>query len=131
MGEADLQSALFDLSHQVGSLRATVDTVLDIWKSQEANATTGRRELHQKMEVLSREVAILSAKVERIDNKVETVIADVAGLKPSVQSFENAKQQVAGARMLGNFIRGCLLFVCGGIPWIVAHLMTAPKIPPH
>lgn len=114
-------------------MTATVDTVLDIWKSQDANATTGRRELHQKMEVVSREVAILSAKVEqveeRIDGKLETVIADVANLKPSVQSFENAKQQVAGARMFGSFIKGCLIFMCGGIPWIVHHLMNVPKVP--
>lgn len=131
MSDSDTQIALRDLSGKVGALDATVKTLLEIWKNQETSASMGRRVLHEKLEVVSKEVSTLNGKVERLDDKVETVISDVAVLAPSVKAFDNARQQAKGAQTLGKIIWGLIGLGGLGAGWVLANWISiTPKFPP-
>lgn len=129
MSDPATEAALREMSRSIGGLESTVKTLVSTWQSQEASASQGRRDLHQKFEALSEKVSAMAA-------KLDTVIRDVASIKPSVEAFEDAKEQAIGAQKLGKGIWAALLFVGagggGGLVWIIANWVTiGPKPPVH
>src|SRR4051812_43413979 len=125
MSDPTTEAALRDMSRSIGGLESTVKTLVSTWQSQEAAASQGRRDLHQKVETMRDDVQKLGA-------RVEVALKDIADIKPSVEAFENAKLQVRGAQTLGKFIWGGLAFAGGGIGWMLANWITVtPKPPLH
>lgn len=125
MTDVSTEAALREMSRTLGGVESTVKSLVSTWQSQEASASQGRRDLHQKFEALADKVSGLSA-------KVDTAIKDITEIKPSVQAFEDAKQQAKGAQTLGKIIWAILGFGGMGIGWVLANWISiTPKIPPH
>lgn len=125
MSDPATEAALREMSRSMGGLESTVKSLVSTWQSQEAAASQGRRDLHQKFETMRDDVHKLSA-------RVETALKDIADLKPSVEAFENAKAQAIGAQKLGKWIWAALPFAGGGIGWAIANWITiTPKPPLH
>lgn len=106
MSDADTQNALREMSKEIGGLSATMKTMLDTWRAQEASASAGRREVYQKLEAVKERVTSL-------DTRVGTLSKEVSDIAPSVQAFEDARQQAVGAQKLGKII-WAILFSAGG-----------------
>jgi uncharacterized protein YoxC len=125
MSDDATQAALREMSRTIGGLESTVKTLVTTWQSQDASASQGRRDLHQKFDAVRQEVSGLAA-------QVATVVKDIADIKPSVEAFENAKQQAQGAQKLGKWIWGGLVVSGGGLGWMLANWITiGPKPPLH
>lgn len=125
MSDPATEAALREMSRTIGGLESTVKTLVSTWQSQEATASQGRRDLHQKFEALAEKVGAMAA-------KVDTAIKDITEIRPSVEAFENAKAQAIGAQKLGKWIWAALPFAGGGIGWAIANWITiAPKPPLH
>lgn len=115
MGEGDIQSALREMAGQIGALGATVKSLESTWRSQEAAATEGRRELHRKFEAMS-------DKVSTVSGRVEEILKDILTMKPIVDEVEMAKQRAIGASMLGKAmwaVGGAMVAI--GI-WLLSHV---------
>lgn len=125
MSDPATEAALREISRSMGGLESTVKSLVSTWQSQEASASQGRRDLHQKFDALAEKVTGLAAKVDK-------AMADITEIKPSVEAFENAKAQAIGAQKLGKWIWAALPFAGGGIGWMLANWITiTPKPPLH
>jgi hypothetical protein len=125
MNNPDTEGALREMSRSIGGLESTVKTLVSTWQSQEVTASQGRRDLHQKFEVLRNDVHSLAG-------QIAGALKDIADIKPSVHAFENAKEQAIGAQKLGKIIWGALFFMGGGVGWMIANWITiTPKPPLH
>ncbi|MES2671640.1 MAG: DUF1515 family protein [Pseudomonadota bacterium] len=123
MSDPATEAALREMSRSIGGLESTVKTLVSTWQSQEMHASQGRRDLHQKFDALAEKVQVLAS-------KVEAAIKDITEIKPSVDAFEQAKHQAQGAQTLGKWIWGGILFVGGGIGWVIANWVTITPKPP-
>lgn len=125
MSDPATEAALREMSRTIGGLESTVKTLVSTWQSQEATASQGRRDLHQKFEALAEKVGAMAA-------KVDTAIKDITEIRPSVEAFESAKAQAIGAQKLGKWIWAALTVAGGGIGWMIANWITiTPKPPLH
>ena len=120
MSDPDTEAALREMSRWIGSSRHRCGSLVQTWQAQEASASQGRRDLHQKFEALRGEF-------HAVATQVAGALKDIADIKPSVQAFENAKAQAKGAQMLGKIIWGILLFAGGGIGWMLANWITITR----
>ena len=125
MTDPSTEAALRDINRSIGGLESTVNSMLETWRSQEANASQGRRDLHQKFDAIRIEVATLSA-------NVTGAVADISELKPAVDAFKDARQQAVGAQKLGRWIWAALFASGGIVSWAIANWITiGPKPPLH
>ena len=129
MSDPQTQAALREMSHMIGGLESTVKSLVATWQSQEANASLGRRDLHQKFDAMRDDFY-------KLTHQVTGALKDIAEIKPSVDAFENARQQAKGAQRLGKWIWGGLTFggLGGGsiLGWMLANWVNlGPKPPLH
>jgi hypothetical protein len=125
MSDPATEAALREMSRSIGGLQATVNTLVTTWQSQEASASQGRRDLHQKFDALRTDV-------HNMASQVAGALKDIADIKPSVEAFEDAKEQAKGAQKIGKLIWAALPFGGGLIGWMIANWITiGPKPPIH
>lgn len=125
MTDPATETALREMSRSIGGLESTVKTLVSTWQSQEASASQGRRDLHQKFDALRDQVSGMTA-------KLDTAIKDITEIKPSVEAFKSAKEQAKGAQTLGKWIWVFLTMTGGGLGWVIANWITiGPKSPIH
>jgi uncharacterized protein YoxC len=125
MTDASTEAALRDMNRSIGGLESTVKNLMTMWQQQEQAATQGRRDLHQKFDVVVKDVSGLTV-------KLDAAVKDISEIKPSVRAFENAKEQAKGAQTLGRWIWGLLVFIGGCAGWAISSWISiAPKPPLH
>ena len=62
---------------------------------------------------------------------MDAAVKDIGEIKPSVEAFENAKQQAVGGLKLGKAVWLALPFGGGGlIAWLLAHFLGGGPKPP-
>ncbi|GAB9224789.1 hypothetical protein BDS110ZK18_66720 [Bradyrhizobium diazoefficiens] len=112
------EAALRDMARAIGALESTVKTLTHQWRDQDEKASLGRRDLHQKIDGVLKELRTL-------DGLVKAAISDIAFMKPIVDSVEAAKLQAQGAVKAGRWIY-VVLSGGGGMTllWIVSHFVT-------
>lgn len=132
MSDSDTQAALREMARSIGALESTVKTLTATWQQQEQSASSGRRELHQKVDALRNDV---SAKVDGMRDdmtvmgaQVATAIKDIADMKPIVEGVKNARQQVIGASKLSRWIWGAAIFISGGAAWVIAKYLNVSVV---
>lgn len=69
----------------------------DVIERQLAEGSDGRRRTYEKVELVGRELLLLTAKVDGLE-------ASVGAMSPTVAEFVTMKQQAKGAGRLGAFI---------------------------
>lgn len=129
MSDPATEAALREMSRSIGGLESTVKTLVSTWQAQEQSASQGRRDLYVKFEALR-------ADVHGLAGQIAGALKDIADIKPSVDAFDNAKQQAIGAQRLGKWIwaglGGTGLLGGGGIGWALANWISiGPKPPLH
>lgn len=125
MPDGNTEAALREMSHSIGGLESTVKNMMTMWQQQEQAASQGRRDLHQKFDSVGKDVAGLTAKVDR-------AVQDITDIKPAVKAFENAKEQAKGAQKLGKIVWAVLFGTGTLIGWVIANWITiSPKPPLH
>lgn len=115
------------MSGTIGGLKSSVESMSHMWQSQEANATQGRRDLHQKMDATRLEVTGLRA-------EVGAVVKGLADINPDIDEFRNAKQQAKGMEKLGKWLFGGIgvfgTMIGGALGWAVSNYITIGPKPP-
>jgi hypothetical protein len=105
---------IHQISSELGALRAAVELMTDLWKTQEASATAGRKALHDKFEnfkdAVGLQIAGLSLRVDRLTDQV-TVI------QPSVKGFNDDKLRAEGAKHLGKLLIAGMTAAAGMVGW--------------
>ena len=70
----DAQHLLNNVLMRLGQLDGTVKTFMDAWARQDQLANDGRRQIHERLDLLGRQV-------ERVATDMQNVVQDVAELK--------------------------------------------------
>lgn len=102
------------ISAEIGALKKAVELMTEMWKTQEASASAGRRALHDKFELIKDEVGLqvagLSLRVDRLTDKVTLI-------EPSVNSFKEEKLRDEGAKRLGVKLYAALVAGASLLGW--------------
>lgn len=98
------------LKANVENLRKSVETMVSTWQMQEQNATAGRRVIHDKLDLVQKEVTGLSAEVKEISK-------DFTEIKPAINEFKSQREQQIGAKKLGARLVGALTLGAGAVGW--------------
>jgi hypothetical protein len=115
--------AIHQVSAEIGGLKAAVEMMTTTWQAQEKSATDGRRSLHDKFDLLSKDVIRLTAEVENVSK-------DLAIIKPSIDAFRSARDQQIGAQRLGKLLWAAFLAAAGAAGYVISewlHLFWPPK----
>jgi hypothetical protein len=98
----------------VGGLKQAVETMTEMWKSQEQTASAGRKALHDKFEMFSQQTGIAIASLNlRLDRLTDTM----QKIEPAVKKYEDEKLRQEGAKGLGKLLIGGMGMVAGAIGW--------------
>lgn len=112
---------LHQISAEIGGLKRSVELMTDLWKTQEASASTGRKSLHDKFENFKDEIGLqiagLSLRVDRLTDKVSTI-------EPSMTAFNNEKLRDEGARRIGKRWWYWILTAAGFLGWGIHELVS-------
>ncbi|MET4170947.1 hypothetical protein ABIB99_002029 [Bradyrhizobium sp. LA6.1] len=119
MTEAEsIQAALREFAQAIGGLQATVNTLTQQWRDQDAKASEGRRVLYEK-------IGGLVDDIRTLEGQVKAAISDIAFMKPIVDGVIEARQQVRGAVKAGRWI----YWVASGgggaaVLWVASHFFS-------
>jgi len=102
-----MSSAIGGLQADVRSLKDSIDSLNRVWGEREVAADAGRHTLHDKVDMLGTEVALLSAEVENVSN-------DLTKIKPAIDVFKAASDRQAGAQWMGKLIWFAFIGIAGG-----------------
>lgn len=112
---------IHQISSELGGLKKAVEIMTDLWKTQEASASAGRKTLHDKFEMFKDEmglqVAGLSLRVDRLTDQVTKI-------EPSVSAFNNEKLRDEGARRVGRRWWYWILTAAGFGGWGIHEIIT-------
>lgn len=122
------------ISEKLGALNATVTVMMDLWKTQEASASAGRKALHDKFEMFRNEVGVqiagLSLRVDRLTDQVVKIEPSVTTLKDDAREHEDEKLREEGAaRWRKRAIAGLTAVASGvgyGIHELIGYLKHSP-----
>jgi outer membrane murein-binding lipoprotein Lpp len=98
--------AIHQVSADIGGLKASVEMLMTTWQAQEKSATDGRRSLHDKFDLLSKDVIRLTAEVENLAK-------DLGVIKPAIDAFKTARDRQDGAQWMGKLVWGAFLGLAG------------------
>lgn len=118
------EGQLHEISAEIGGLKRSVEIMTELWKSQEATASAGRRALHEKFDQFRQEVGLdisaLSLRVDRLTDKVVAVEPSVTSFKQESDAFKDERLRQEGAKRLGVKLYAALMAAAGAIGW-AAH----------
>jgi hypothetical protein len=139
MSDEATQAALRQMAGQIGELASSVRSLETNWRGQDEKASNGRAVLHTKIDDLGRDFHTWSGKLETVINdvavmkptvdevrtvlrgKIESVILDVAEMKPTIDEVKAAKQRAIGAFMASRALYAVGMFLTAGVTWIAAN----------
>ncbi len=123
--EYSLHNIMSNLATRVGQLEGTVKTFMDNWVRQDQLAHDGRRVLHDRLDLIGRQV-------DRIAVDVQSVQQDVAEMKkeieeeitPTIEAVENRKHEKTGARGVWVMIGSGILMAISALTYVVDKAIT-------
>jgi ferritin-like metal-binding protein YciE len=104
----------------VGGLKQAVETMTDMWKEQEVNASAGRRALHEKFEMFRQET---TNQITTLSIRLDRIVDTMKDIEPAVKSFRDEKLREEGAKRLGGKLIAALMAAAGGIGWGLHELI--------
>ena len=111
---------LHEISAEIGGLKKAVEFMTDMWKSQEATATAGRKALHEKFEHFRDDVGLqISGLSLRVDRMVDTMTK----IEPAVKKYEDEKLRQEGAKKLGATLWAAAMAIAGAVGWGLSELI--------
>lgn len=114
------EGQVHQISAELGALKKAVELMTDMWRTQEASASAGRKALHDKFELVKDEVGLqvagLSLRVDRLTDKVSLI-------EPSVNSFKEEKLRDEGAKRLGVKLYAALVAGASILGWSAHELV--------
>jgi uncharacterized protein YoxC len=124
----DVQGALREMARTIGGLESTVKGMVQTWQSQEASASQGRRDLHQKVDSLRQEFHDHQTDLHDMGAQIAGALKDIAEMRPTIEQVRNAKEQAAGVVIAGRwFSRGAywVVFVITlGAGWVISNWLN-------
>jgi Protein of unknown function (DUF1515) len=121
-----LIAATASLQADVRHLTETVATMTRQWRDQEASASSGRADLHRKIDGVKDDVR----RAEASTAQVARDLANLASIKPVVDGLAQARERVIGAgiaaKFVWAFVGGAAASIIGLIAWLVRVLQTIP-----
>ncbi|WP_439392311.1 hypothetical protein ACRQ5Q_22200 [Bradyrhizobium sp. PMVTL-01] len=119
----DITRELMGLNRVIGELTSKVATLMQTWEHNDREATEGRRRLYQKVEDMN-------ARVGELAGRVDSMGKEVAAMKPSVDTFDEQRQQSIGSEKTMTAMRAAFyafLGVAGGVIVKLIELFWPPK----
>ena len=112
------------ISMKLGQLSNAVEFMTDMWKTQEQQATAGRKSLHDKFEHFRDEIGLQMAGLSiRVDRLVDTM----QKIEPAVKKYEDDKIRADGAKTFGARIWMVTTGVAGAVGWGLHEVLTFIK----
>lgn len=102
-----MTESVHEMSRALGKVEAVVNALTETWQRQDDEATEGRRVLHQKMDEVREQQAVLTTKVQQQTEKL-------AEIEPAIKRFEAQRQRQEGAASLFKVLwLGVVAFATG------------------
>lgn len=120
----EITRELMGLNRVIGELTSKVATLTSTWEHNDREASEGRRRLHAKFDEIKGEMVKVTA---RVDN----MAAEIATMKPSVETFDQQHQQNIGSKKTLGAIWGALFALAGAAGAIGVKLLEMFWPPRH
>lgn len=102
-----MTESVHEMSRAIGKLEAIVKALTETWQRQDDEATEGRRVLHNKMDELRQQQAVLTTKLEQQTKQLSEI-------EPAIKRFEAQRQRQEGAASLFKVLwLGVVAFATG------------------
>lgn len=108
--------AIHQVSADIGGLKKSVEILTSTWQQQEQAATEGRRTLHTKFDDVRNEVTKLAGRVDQMS-------ADMAEIKPAIDTFKSARERQLGAQWMGKLIWVAFIGIAGAIGGLIVEFL--------
>jgi uncharacterized protein YoxC len=121
----DVQAALREMARTIGGLESTVKGMVQTWQSQEASASQGRRDLHQKVDALRDEFHAHQTDLHDMGTQIAGALKDIAEMRPTVDQVRSAREQVTGAVVAGRWLSRGVYWIAFaltlGVGWVLSN----------
>ena len=131
MSDEATQVALRQMAGQIGELTSTVRSLESNWRNQDEKASNGRAVLHTKIDGLRGDFHQYSSKLDTVAadvaamkptvEKAKALIDDVAEMKPTVDEIRTAKQRAIGAFMMSRVLYAIGIAMTMGVTWVASN----------
>jgi|ERR1700690_3399022 hypothetical protein len=113
-----------------GKLEAKVEHLVETWKTQDRQATEGRRQLHGKFDelkdVMTKAVGDIQVQVGNLGHRVNEIASDFTKIEPQLILSNNEHQQRVGSKKALAKVWATLIglvTVAGGVGAAISELV--------
>jgi hypothetical protein len=110
---------LHEISAEIGALKKSIEFMTDMWKTQEASATAGRRSLHEKVDNFKDEIRL---QMQGFSLRLDRVTDAVARIEPSAESYQREQLRDEGAKRLGVKLYAAMVAGASVLGFVANHL---------
>lgn len=118
---------IHQISEKIGGLQRSVEIMTDMWKSQEASASAGRRALHDKLENFKDEVRLqmngFSLRIDRVVDQVKAMGEQMKEIEPAIKAYREEKLRDEGARRQGKRWWGWIVIAAGATSFAISEAL--------
>ena len=105
-----------ELSRVIGGLQATVAHLTQMWEHNDREATEGRRALYDKIDKLT-------AALNKVEARVESLTSKLATLEPSVASLTGTHRENIGSKKMLAFVWTVILAGVSAVSWSAVEVV--------
>lgn len=128
MTNDNLATQLGELKGAIAAQEANFTRWMQLWERQDMAATSSRKELHQRMDGLSKDVVGMNATLSSVKEDVEEIKTEIdVKVMPTITAYNIALAERAGMWLAGKFFWAVIIAICAVIGFALRMLM--PYLP--
>lgn len=122
---------MHDVVSRLGQLEGTVQTFMKQWEMQDTTATSGRRVIHDRLELVSNQIARVATDVQNTQQDVAEMRKDIDDkVMPQIEAYRIDKERKIGAKgvwaLIWTGIAAVMSLAVYAINAIMSHLSGKP-----
>lgn len=117
---------IHDIVSRLGNLEGTVRTFMQQWVTQDQTASSGRRVIHERLELMSNQITRVATDVQNTQQDVAELRNEIDDkVMPKIEEREQTKHQKIGAKGVWAIVSSAIIAAASGLAYL------ADKLLPH
>lgn len=114
---------IHDIVGRLGDLEGTVRTFMKQWEMQDQTATSGRRVIHDRLELISNQVTRVATDVQNTQQDVGEMRKDIdEKVMPHVEAYRTERERKIGAKGVWAIVGGGAVAAASGLAYLADKL---------